>query len=93
MFSPIFALILVIVGFVAGYGVRALISRNRRAAAREEWLRRRDQKRYDEGGEPSSPGFAFSVSDEALEAAANVDRLATFSLGNCTDARLCQVPN
>jgi hypothetical protein len=33
------------------------------------------------------------ISDEALEAAGNADRLAIFSLGNCTDARLCQMPN
>ena len=37
--------------------------------------------------------LAFSVSDEALEAAANADQLSTFSLGNCTDARICQAPN
>lgn len=37
--------------------------------------------------------LAFSVSDEALEAAANADQVSTFSLGNCTDARVCQVPN
>jgi hypothetical protein len=43
MFSVIFALILVSVGFVAGYGVRALISRKRRAASREMWRRRLEQ--------------------------------------------------
>ena len=32
----------------------------------------------------------FTVSDEALEHAA-ADTI--FSLGNCTDARVCQVPN
>jgi hypothetical protein len=37
--------------------------------------------------------LAFSVSDEALEAAANADQLMTLSLGNCTDARLCEAPN
>jgi hypothetical protein len=37
--------------------------------------------------------LAFSVSDEALEAAANADQLSTFSLGHCTDARICQAPN
>lgn len=36
--------------------------------------------------------LAFTVSDEVLEAAANADRLAIFSLGNCTDARLCPGP-
>ena len=76
MFSPIFALFLMSVGFVAGYGVRALISRKRRALAREGWLVRRDQKRYDDGLAPNSRGIAFSVPDEALEAAANADRLA-----------------
>ena len=76
MFSVVFALILVGIGFVAGYGVRALISRKRRALAREGWLVRRDQKRYDDGLAPNSRGIAFSVPDEALEAAANADRLA-----------------
>ena len=33
--------------------------------------------------------LAFTVSDEALEHAANTN----FSLGNCTDARMCQAPN
>jgi hypothetical protein len=32
----------------------------------------------------------FTTSDEALEHAA-AD--TTFSLGNCTDARMCQAPN
>src|SRR4026209_1410748 len=76
MFSIVFALILVGIGFVSGYGVRASISRNRRAFAREEWLVRRDQKRYDDGLALNSRGIAFSVPDEALEAAANADRLA-----------------
>ena len=37
--------------------------------------------------------FAFVVSDEALEGAGNADRLARFSLGNCTEARVCSAPN
>jgi hypothetical protein len=37
--------------------------------------------------------FAFAVSDEALEGAGNADRLASFSLGNCTEARVCPAPN
>jgi hypothetical protein len=48
VFGPIAALILASVGFVAGYSVRASISRKRRALAREEWLIRLAQKRYDE---------------------------------------------
>jgi hypothetical protein len=40
------------IGFACGYGVRELISRRRRAAAREKFLRKqevkREQKRYDE---------------------------------------------
>jgi len=32
------------IGFVGGYGVRELISRRRRAAAREEWFKRQDRK-------------------------------------------------
>jgi len=51
--SAIYALILVSVGFFAGFVLRALISRKRRAAAREEWLRRQDQKRYDDGMQPA----------------------------------------
>ena len=37
--------------------------------------------------------FAFAVSDETLEAAGNADRLAIFSLGNCTEARVCPAPS
>jgi hypothetical protein len=37
--------------------------------------------------------FAVAVSDEALEGAGNADRLATFSLGSCTEARVCSAPN
>jgi hypothetical protein len=33
--------------------------------------------------------LAFTVPDEALEHAADTN----FSLGNCTDARMCQAPN
>ena len=41
--------------------------------------------------EPIEDGIIdFTVSDEALEFAA-ADTI--FSLGNCTDARVCQVPN
>ena len=49
-----------VVGFACGYGVRELISRRRRAAAREKFLRKREQKReqerYDESS--SEPGNA-----------------------------------
>lgn len=48
MLSAVFPLILVGFGFIAGYVVRELISRKRRAAAREEWARRREQKNYDD---------------------------------------------
>jgi hypothetical protein len=37
--------------------------------------------------------FAFAVSDEALEGAGNADRLASFSLGSCTESRVCSAPN
>ena len=37
--------------------------------------------------------FAFAVSDETLEAAGNADRVAIFSLGNCTEARICPAPS
>jgi hypothetical protein len=48
-----------IVGFACGYGVRELMSRHRRAAEREKFLRRqeqkREQKRYnDSNGEPGN---------------------------------------
>ena len=33
--------------------------------------------------------LAFTVPDEVLEHAADTN----FSLGNCTDARMCQAPN
>ena len=36
------------IGFGAGYAMREMLSRRRRAVAREEWLRRQEQKRYDE---------------------------------------------
>ena len=49
MISLIFTLIVLSVGFGAGYVVREWISRKRRAAAREAWLRSREQKRYDDG--------------------------------------------
>jgi len=49
MSGPIFMLIVMTLGFVAGYVVRAKLSRKRRAEAREEWLRIRDQTLYDEG--------------------------------------------
>jgi hypothetical protein len=49
-----------VVGFACGYGVRELISRRRRAVAREKFLRKREQKReqerYDESS--SEPGNA-----------------------------------
>ena len=93
MFDAILALILVGVGFVAGYAVRALVSRKRRAVARGKRSRTLDQKRYDDGFEPNSPSLVFSIPDEALEATGNADQLAMFSLGNCTDAHFCQVPN
>jgi hypothetical protein len=75
MLGPIFALILVGIGFVAGYGLRASKSRKRRAAALEEWLWRRDQKRYDDGHAPKSPSIVF-LANEELEATAISDQLA-----------------
>jgi hypothetical protein len=75
MLSPIFALILTGIGFVAGYGLCASKSRKRRVAAREEWLWRRDHKRYNDGIAPKSPSIVF-LSDEELEATAISDQLA-----------------
>jgi hypothetical protein len=54
----VFLLILgLVVGFACGYGIRELISRRRRAAAREKFFRRqeqiRGQKRYDESNSES----------------------------------------
>ena len=37
--------------------------------------------------------FTHAISDETLEGAGNVDMLASFSLGNCTEARICPAPN
>jgi hypothetical protein len=52
MFKPIPLLILLlialVIGFACGYGVRELKSRRRRAAARKEYLRKQEQKRYDD---------------------------------------------
>ena len=76
MLSPVFALILLSAGFVAGYLLRAFISRKRRAMSREACRKRRDQKHYDDGIGSISPSIVFSVPDEALEAAANADQLA-----------------
>ena len=76
MLSPVFALIVLSAGFVAGYLVRAFLSRKRRAMSREAWRKRRDQKHYDDGTGSISPSIVFSVPDEALGAAANADQLA-----------------
>ena len=76
LLGSIFALILLSIGFGGGYAFRASKSRIRRAAARKEWLRRRDQKRYDDGLAPKSSSIAFPISDEALETAAISDQLA-----------------
>jgi hypothetical protein len=46
-----------------------------------------------EQAEDEEFSFALAVSDEALEGAGNADRLASFSLGNCTEARVCPAPN
>jgi len=55
VFNAIFTLVLLSLGFAAGYIVRELLSRKRRAVAREAWLIKRDQKRYDDGVMGSSP--------------------------------------
>jgi hypothetical protein len=36
-----FEVVLLLIGFASGYGIRALISRNRRAAARKLYLERK----------------------------------------------------
>jgi len=48
MFQIISSVIALGIGFACGYGVRELKSRRRRAVAREEFLQRREQKRFDE---------------------------------------------
>ena len=48
MVAVLSALVLFGIGFGFGYGLRELISRRRRAIAREEWLRRQDEKRAGE---------------------------------------------
>ena len=50
MVAVLSALVLFGIGFSFGYGIRELISRRRRAIAREEWLRRQDEKRHGESG-------------------------------------------
>jgi hypothetical protein len=47
MFQLISIVTALCIGFACGYGVRELISRRRRASAREEYLKRQEQKRYD----------------------------------------------
>jgi hypothetical protein len=49
MSAPIFALAFLAAGFVAGYGVRAFISRRRREIARDKWLKSRMRKLHEEG--------------------------------------------
>ena len=44
MLEFIFILLPYAIAFAAGYGIREWISRRRRAAAREEWLRKQDEK-------------------------------------------------
>lgn len=48
MVAILSALVLFGIGFAFGYGIRELMSRRRRAIAREEWLRRQDEKRHAE---------------------------------------------
>ena len=52
----IFTLVVGTIGFAAGYVLRETISRKRRALSRKAWVKRRDQKRYDDGLAPLSPG-------------------------------------
>ena len=47
VFQLISVFIALAIGFAGGYGVRELKSRRRRAIARQEYLRRQQQKLYD----------------------------------------------
>ena len=63
MGALIFTFIVFGFGFGAGYGIRELKSRRRRAVAREEWLRRQEEKR-----EREAVGAMFSQAvDDGLE--------------------------
>ena len=48
MFQLIPLIIALGIGFACGYGVRELKSRRRRDAARKEYLRKQEQKRYND---------------------------------------------
>jgi hypothetical protein len=48
MFQLISLIIALGIGFACGYGVRELKSRRRRAAARKEYLRKKELKRYND---------------------------------------------
>ena len=47
------------IGFGAGYGIRELISRKRRAAAREQFLRRRQLKHLENVEESAASNFSL----------------------------------
>jgi len=56
-----FAFLLLFFGFACGYGIRELISRSRRAAARREYLQRLEMERYNNAlGDVVRPKFWLS---------------------------------
>jgi hypothetical protein len=59
----ILLLIALVIGFACGYGVRELKSRRRRAAARKEYLRKQEQKRYDDSNGDVRLSKAPRISD------------------------------
>lgn len=58
-------------------------------SSHEKCLSRSTQPTQPEEQTEEESILAFTVPDEALEHAADTN----FSLGNCTDARMCQAPN
>jgi hypothetical protein len=75
MFQLISLIIALGIGFACGYGVRELKSRRWRAAARKEYLRKQEQKRYDDsnGDVWTSPAPRLSDTDAAPIVPENAD--------------------
>ena len=63
MFQLISLIIALGIGFACGYGVRELKSRRHRAAARKEYLRKQERKRYDDSNGDVWLSTAPKISD------------------------------
>jgi hypothetical protein len=65
-----FQVVLVLIGFACGYGVREWISRSYRAAAREEFLARLEREQL----QPGSVSMIETISPDPSLASDNPDR-------------------